>query len=286
MKENIILFAGVVGGLSLALWSLLGGGQQGLPDYAVARVNDQFITADVYERAVSAMARDKRAALTDEDRRHILNRLIDEELLLQYGLQQGLVRSDRQVKSTLIGSVLQAKRLQAEVVPLPEKDVRAFFNENQSLFSQTSRVRCALIRVPVTDERGAEAALQRAQEAVERLRKGEPLSLVQTGFHEGGAMNLPDTPLPYNKLLDYLGPTLADQAFALNAGETAEPLFVGQAWQVLHVLDRVVQPVAEFGEVRPLVEAEMRRREAENLLRSTLDVLRASESVVVTEALR
>lgn len=283
--NNIFLVIGITGGLSAALYSLLGHGQKGLPDYAVARVNDSYITRAVYERALDAMDTDKRTALTADDRQHILNRLIDEELLIQYGIRQGLVRSDRQVKSTLVQSVIQAKSLQAEAADISDAQAMEFFESNRTLFSPTGRVRVGMIRVPASESRHIDEAKLRAQEAWQRLNKGEAFDVIQAEYHEGGVLNLPNTSLPYGKLVDYLGPTLAEMAMNTPAGQAAEPLLLGQAWQVLYAHEHVIAAQPDFSSVKELVIAEMRRRAAEDIVRKSLDEMRDTESIVIAEDL-
>ena len=85
--------AAVTCGLALGLWGALAenpfddwGGEQGL----AASVNGASVTADDLTLATEAVAADKRNALTDADRARILARLIDEELLIQRGIEVGI----------------------------------------------------------------------------------------------------------------------------------------------------------------------------------------------------
>jgi hypothetical protein len=55
------------------------------PDGAIALVNSRPIREEDYARAVALVERDKRTEVTDEDRARVLDRLIEEELLIQRG---------------------------------------------------------------------------------------------------------------------------------------------------------------------------------------------------------
>lgn len=283
MNNNIYLVIGIMLGLAAALYSILAQDSRQLPDYAVARVNDSYITRAVYERALAAADTDKRNPVTAADRQHILNRLIDEELLIQYGIRQGLVRSDRQVKSTLVQSVIQAKSLQAEAREISDEDARTFFEQHRGLFSQGERVRVGMIRLPVTAGQDADAVLQKAQAAASLLAGGKSFAEVEAAYHEGGVLNLPNTLMPRGKLVDYLGPTLADMAFSLEPGQASEPVKIGMTWQVLYVHEKREAPEAVFTEVRELVLAEMRRRASEDIVRRSLDEMRRTESIYIAE---
>ena len=73
---------------------------------AVALVNHQQIRLAEYRRAMGLFASDKREPVTEDDRSLVLQRLIDEELLIQQGISSGLMRSDLAVRAVVLESVL------------------------------------------------------------------------------------------------------------------------------------------------------------------------------------
>src|SRR5438552_17670178 len=77
-----------------------------LPDGAIASVNGKPIREEDYARAVALVEHDKRAEITDEDRVRVLDRLIEEELLIQRGIAVGLVDSDRAVRKAITQAML------------------------------------------------------------------------------------------------------------------------------------------------------------------------------------
>lgn len=277
--------AGFSAGLAIALVSLMGSGGATLPDDAVARVNSSFISRASYERALSAVDSDKRAALTDSDRQQILQRLIDEELLIQYGLRQGLVRSDNRVKASLVQAVIATKMLQAESREIPLEEALEFFETNRKLFSQTQRLRVGLIRIPTSSDRDLSDSKARADEAVNKLSAGLSFSEVQAAYHEGGALNLPDALLPMGKLADYIGPMLTSRAAALQPGHAAVPELINNSWQVVYLHERLEAAPPHYGDVKELVLTEIKRRDTENLLRKSLGKLRETQEIVISEML-
>src|SRR5262249_60782483 len=72
-----------------------------LPPGAAARVNDALVSADDYARSLDALERDRRGGAVPSDRRLVLDRMIDEELLVQRGLELGLARQDARVRRDL-----------------------------------------------------------------------------------------------------------------------------------------------------------------------------------------
>lgn len=79
---------------------------QPLSETSIASVNSTQIRLLEYQRAINMLASDKRSAITEQDRDLVLQRLIDEELLVQHGIDSGLIRSDLTVRGMALQSVL------------------------------------------------------------------------------------------------------------------------------------------------------------------------------------
>eukprot|EP00481_Brizalina_sp_1-RS-2013_P003034 TRINITY_DN8201_c0_g1_i1.p1 TRINITY_DN8201_c0_g1~~TRINITY_DN8201_c0_g1_i1.p1 ORF type:complete len:110 (+),score=7.49 TRINITY_DN8201_c0_g1_i1:174-503(+) len=87
-----LLIVGAILGLLLAATGLLNQPVQ-LDKTAAAIVNGKLISKQDYLNYLSLLAKDKRNPLTDNDRRHILNRMIEEQLLVARGIDIGLAES-------------------------------------------------------------------------------------------------------------------------------------------------------------------------------------------------
>ncbi|MEM9837890.1 MAG: SurA N-terminal domain-containing protein [Pseudomonadota bacterium] len=97
---------------------------------AVAMINDQPIERAEYERALVAVANDKRNPLNDADRERILNRLIEEELLIQRGVEIGLVDRDRSVRGAIVTAVIDHILSASRSDPVDEVVLRKWYTEN------------------------------------------------------------------------------------------------------------------------------------------------------------
>ena len=95
-----------VGALCAILVLLGDSAGRGVDATAVAAVNGRRLDLDEYQRAVRLFASEKRSAVTTDDRELILERMIEEELLLQYGVAVGLVRDDPAVRGEVLRSVM------------------------------------------------------------------------------------------------------------------------------------------------------------------------------------
>ena len=105
-----LLSVGALLGLAAAAAGLLAQTRAAseIPDGAVAAVNGAAVRRADFERAVEALASDRRGAIDDADRRHVLDRLVDEELLVQRAIELGLVRQDRRVRGDLVTAVIES----------------------------------------------------------------------------------------------------------------------------------------------------------------------------------
>ncbi|KRP22590.1 MAG: SurA N-terminal domain-containing protein [Porticoccaceae bacterium] len=77
-----------------------------LPSTVAARINNTDIRTIDYQRALDLFASEKRDPLTPEDRQLVLQRLIEEELLVQYAIDAGMLRSNANVRQVVLQSML------------------------------------------------------------------------------------------------------------------------------------------------------------------------------------
>jgi hypothetical protein len=277
-----LLLFGALAGLGAAAASLLGPATDRgrLPDDAVARVNETLIRTEEYARLLTALESDRRTPLTDEDRVRVLDRLIEEELLVQHALTLGLARSDRRVRADLVSAVLGSLAAASDGSEPDEGEIRAFYADNRDFFAGPGRLWVRQVFVAVDGE-GDEAARAKAGRASERLRAGEPLDRVRLEFGSPEVAPLPDTPLPPAKLREYLGPTALLASLDLAPGATSDPVRSAQGYHVLTLVERDPGGAPPLEEIVPQVRAELRRRADDRLLRERLDQLRAAAEIVV-----
>jgi hypothetical protein len=105
-----------------------------LPADAIALVNGRPIREEEYTRAVAMLAADKRTEITNEDRAHVLTRLIEEELLVQRGIEIGLIDSDRAVRKAVTQAMLASIIAESASEQPSEDDLRTFYEKNVATF--------------------------------------------------------------------------------------------------------------------------------------------------------
>jgi parvulin-like peptidyl-prolyl isomerase len=284
-RPVVLLVLGALLGAALAAAGLTVPSAGGaLPPGVVAMVNGEPVRTEDYARMVQAVAADKRDPLTEADRRRILERIIEEELLVQRGLALGLARQDRRVRADLTATVIDSVVGDAGEAEPTDADVEAFYAANGDFFAGPGRLRVRQVFVRVNTPTDA-AAQGRAEDAARRLRAGERFETVAEELGDPPLAPIPDAALPPAKLRDYLGPTALRAALELDSGAIGDPVRSGMGYHVLQVVEREADAAPALADVRPEVVAELRRRSGEQAMRRYLDQLRGSASVVVLEPL-
>lgn len=290
-RAQWLLALGAAIGLATAAGSLLLEGQARVGELSnenVASVNGVPIRTNHFLRAVEGLASDRREPLSEDDRRHVLDRLIEEELLVQHALDLGLAQRDRRARSYLVSSVLDSIVAETAGYDPEPGEVEAFYEENADYFARPGRlhVQQIFISLPETaDDDDEAAAMARAQSAAERLRDGEDFAELRAELGDREIAGIPDVPLPPVKLREYIGPSGLRVARTLETGDVSDPFRSPQGVHVLWMVkkdDVVFPPLAE---VEVQVRAEMKRRAGDLALRENLDDLRAQAEVVVAEPL-
>jgi hypothetical protein len=251
-----------------------------LPANAVALVGDAPITQDEYARAVAAVEADRRDHRADAElRRHVLDRLVEEELLVQGALEIGLPTRDARLRGQIATAMLDG--VVGGPAPAPDDaTLRAFHASHAASFTRRGRVQIAALFF-----RG-DGAMARAETARARLMAGEPYAVVATES-DPIAMPIPSGALPVAKLADYVGPAVTSAVDALAVGGLT-PVIAAEggrgAW-VARLDARQDGELASFDAVRGEVLAELRREQDDRRLRQWLDRRRGATRVVVREGL-
>lgn len=287
-RARWLLALGAGLGLLLAAAGILRGeaGDPGvLPEGAVASVNGTLVRREAYERAVQALATDRRDPIGEAEKRHVLERLVDEELLVQRGLELGLAQHDRRVRGDLVSAVIQAVVTQSEAEEPDDEQVEAFYAEQRDYFARSGRLQVRQIWVRGAPARDEEEARARAGEAAARLRAGEPFEAVDEALGDRQVAPLPADLLPAAKLREYLGPTATRAALELQPGGISEPQRSSAGYHVLQLVRREPGAVPPLDEIREEVRAELRRRGGDLALRDYLEELRERADLRLARAL-
>jgi hypothetical protein len=283
-----LLFVGAAIGLALATFGLLEprNGPQTLPPEAAAQVGERTIRRVDYERVLAGVERDLRNPLDQSIRRLVLDRMIDEELLVQRALELGLAAIDRRVRGELTSGLMDSIVGEADADAASESEVARHFEENVDFFTRPGRLHAQTIYFSSRGDgrRQDGSAAERAGRAVTQLRAGEPTSEIESLLGDPQVSPLPNGMLPPSKVRDYVGPIVLQSLGALVLGEWSEPIESGGGFYVARVIEREPRIIPAFEQVEDLVRQDLKRRRGDQALRDYLDDLRTRTPVAINES--
>ncbi len=285
---SALLLAGALVGVLLAATGVVersGSSELALGDEVVATVNGVPIRRPDYDRALAAVATDRRDGRVDNVmREHVLDRLIDEELLLQRGLELGLARSVPNLRTNLSTAVIDlitardGAQAGETAQPATDDELREYYRANAAYFRHSPRIHVETLFFAAGGHRDDAAALARADDARRRLVDGEIFRDVSESA-DRQIVQVPDGALPLPKLREYLGPTVTRGVAGLAKGEISEPLRAGSGYFVARVVGREEGALPPFDSIHEQVRSEYERRSSERRLREFLDKRRNQANV-------
>jgi parvulin-like peptidyl-prolyl isomerase len=276
-RAQFLLLLGMLTGLGLAMSSIMepGSSKRGLlPEGVAAIVNGTEISTEKLETAVSALTADSNNLIGETERRHVLDRLIEEELLVQRALELGLDVKDKSIRNRLASAMIETIVAGVDQQTFSDEEVEAFFLENRDFFSSPGRMWVRYLRFAANHDRSDAEALASARGASARLRRGDPMETVAEELGGFPSTLMPQGLLPPAKIREYLGPTPTRAALGLKAGEVSDPIQAASAYFVLQMVARTPPSSPPLSAVEPQVRSEMRKRAGDEQLKAYLKMLR------------
>lgn len=231
-----------------------------LAENSIARVNEVNISRDRYERALERLSNDGFDAGSQASRAMVIGNLVEDELLLQRGLELGMAQSDVTVRAAIINSLIASITAEADAANPPDEELARHLADNAERFSYTANV-------AVQGWQSDDETL--AQELVERLRAGDEGELAD-GIEL--MADLPQEIVPVETLRDYVGPGIAAAAASMPEGSSAVFARRGR-WLVLRVNRKESAVITNLDAVRNRVLLDYRRSLADKTLQNYLDDL-------------
>jgi hypothetical protein len=245
MSRPWLLAGGMLVGAALAVFYIVRVPETAEPTTdAVAWVNDRPIFRASYENALQAVAGDRKdGTLRQDDRERVLQRLIDQELLIDRAIELGLHERDPQIRNQLATAMIDflVRRGEDDASAADEAELRAFYEEQHFRFERSPQYRVAV---------------------------------------EGGAVPLPDGPLLAKDIEQRLGPSAARRVAELEVDESAV-IGEGGGQYTVRLLERSGGEPVPFEEARGAVEAAYLRAKSEAAVREFLEVARQRTDIRV-----
>ena len=275
---RVLLTAGAVVGFGVAVGGVARQRREAtaVPDDAVALVGDARILRDDYASALAAAASARPKPRDDAElRRGVVDRLVDEELLVEAAIELGLPTRDANLRKR-VAAAMSESVLGSGPAPPDDETLRAVEASHAASYRRGGRVRIEAFYF------AGRGAADRAVGARGRLLEGvEDVAALA----DPPLVQVPLEPIPVASLTAVLGASSVRQVDALTPGEVSTTLeVVGGAW-IVRLLDRTDGELAPLDEVRSSVLDLWKEDEANRRLYRWLEERRRSTRVVVREVL-
>ena len=266
---NILLVLGVFVGISLAIFSSIQDTNFEVDKNWVARVGDIEISKEKYLLQLEGLNLDKRAPLKEEDRAFVLERMIEEELLIQRAKDLGMFSTNTMIRGAIVQQMINMIISENSLDIVSTSQLKEFYEANKGFFTSADRLR--LKQIYFSDEKGG--ALERAQNAYLYLVQGNNLDVIDSKSDES-ALEVPNTLMTLSKVREYIGPSLMQLAKMLKPGEFTSPKKVIGGYKIIVLLERRDASPPDFKEIRDRVKSEYQKRKDDEALRDYLNKLK------------
>ena len=266
---NILLILGVILGLSLALVSSIRDTSFDTKAGWVAMVEDNQISKQKYLLQIEGLSLDKRSPLTEEDKAFVLERMIEEELLILRAKDLGMFSSNTMIRGAVVQQMINMIISENSLSIISDDDLKKFYNNNKGFFTNADRLR--IKQVFFSDSKGD--ALERAQSTYLDLIEGRSLEQIIANSDKT-ALEIPDTLMTLAKIREYIGPSLMQVAKMLQPGDFTSPKKVQNGYKIIFLIQRRDASPPSFELIKDRVRAEYKKRKDDQALRDYLNQLK------------
>lgn len=280
MKKAFVFFGILLGLLFILLGTFNSQREENLTDDIVALVDNHPILRSDLDLALEALSMNKENPLTDEQIRLVRERLIDEQLLLQRGIDLNLHQTSNPIRKLIVNSMIDSILSENNDFLLEDSDLESFYNDNISFFLPAKQLRLKRIFIQFRSQEEDEEKLDAIRS---RLIGGEDFDVVSNEEGDSYLPEIPDTFLPERKLKDYMDPVLVKNAFNLKDGQITSEIETKEGYNFLYLVESEKGEPLPFIDIKSKVKGEYIRRKDEEALLNYLTWLRKKYNIIYNE---
>ena len=274
-QSKLLLLASIIGTF-LAIYSIMETNKNfsSLPDNIIATVNDKIIPSDKYQTIINLIQNDKRDELTKADREMALDRIIEEELLVQYAYKNGFLEADDLLRKSIVRSVVDSIVEQALSVVPAEQDLLKFYEVNRQTFAIDEKYRVVILSSQNRSD---------IDEGKVIWQSNYDLTLLRQTFKSIDRLDIPTGFISKIRLGNLIGPLLRDKVLSLQVGETSQTLKTIYGYSIVTLVDKKDRVIPEFKEISEIVLQEYKRQQREEILEELLKDLKRQSDIKINE---
>ena len=245
------------------------------PPDTLVTVNGYPITQSSLGTAEKRIQPNSSDPMNPDDRELLLQRLIDDELMLQHAEDLGIFTTDPGIRKLLIRSSIDSIVEDSGSKPVSDQQLRAFYEDHKSVFQRPSR-----IHIKVASFLNPKIA----KDTGEIIKKEMPFELAIAETKTGELIDIPSSLLPEHVLRRYLGSELTAVALSLSENQISSPVTLGEFTYLIYVLEKEAEQQLSFDDSRLQVTSEYRSRHRQNALIDALTHLRNHADIRVDQS--
>ena len=267
---SFVLFAGILLGALMAAYSVIE--KSNISDYKwAAKIEDTSIPMEKYLTQLDGLSKDKRSPLTQKDKEYVLERMIEEELLIKRAIDLGMLNDNPMARGTIVQQMIKTIIAENARYEISDSELESFFLENRGYFTKTSRLR--IQQIYFSNEQLKDDSLVVAKKAYDLLKRGDDFESVSK-LGSPSALQIPNSLMTLSKVREYIGPSLMNLARELEINSFTSPIEVSGGYKIIYLIDKELASPPQFNDIKASVSSEFLKRKDDQSLRSYLENLK------------
>jgi hypothetical protein len=267
---SLVLFAGILIGALMAAYSVIE--KSNISDYKwAAKIEDTSIPMEKYLTQLDGLSKDKRSPLTQKDKEYVLERMIEEELLIKRAIDLGMLNDNPMARGTIVQQMIKTIIAENARYEISDSELESFFQENSGFFTKSSRLR--IQQIYFSNEQLKDDSLIVAKKAYDLLKRGDDFESVSK-LGSPSALKIPNSLMTLSKVREYIGPSLMNLARELEINSFTSPIEVSGGYKIIYLIDKEMASPPKFNDIKASVSSEFLKRKDDQSLRSYLENLK------------
>ena len=290
-KNSLIFSIAIILGIALIFYETISFNDEFLQlknRKAVALVNDVVISEDQFLKYASNLGADIQPEDDVEILELLLERMIEEELLVQRGIELDLHKKDIGVRKEMIKQVIDFI-IQVEKNQVNEEDIRDFYNENIGKYTPTEKIQFQSIYINSLNKEsvllGTESDLKTLQPKLLKLYdelKTTDFLEIKSKFDENNFFEVPNKLINIKDCNLLFGKSICNQIASLNLDEVSQPIFFDNGYFIFKLVDRIKQEIDEkyYNEIKEKIIFDYNNGLDDEKLKNYLKYLKDNSEII------
>jgi parvulin-like peptidyl-prolyl isomerase len=291
-RSMVLLALGALVGLLIAgygLFTAKGTRSRGVPPEAVALVNQRPVLRSDFMAQAQTEFTLPFAQTTEQQRKKVLTDMVNEELVMQRGLEIDLPSYDPDVRTALVAGVELEVTADVLAQQPTTEELRAFYEAHQDQYSSEGVMRLRDLVLKTADSPSPAVARAKAAEAAAALRQGQPIDAVMKRFGMADSGRFVDAGhIDLGDIYQFAIHAKVDEALEqvilpLKDGEISDPVVQSDGVHVIVMVKHRFPVAQSFEDAVNRVWTDVKTAARNKVLAANLAYLRSRADIVIAK---